>query len=65
MKKNKSQSSKKVKFTLDIPEKTFFNLNKYLVEKHGRTYGHIGATFLEGLKLWMIKENIGDLFVEQ
>ena len=45
--------SEKIKITMDVPEDLYKELQKFLIEKHGRVYGHIGESFIDGLKIWL------------
>ena len=45
--------SGKIKITMDVPEDLYKELQKFLAEKYGRVYGHIGESFIDGLKIWL------------
>ena len=44
------------KTTIDIPVELYKELQLVVTHKYNGTYGHIGESIAEGIKLW-IKEN--------
>ena len=51
-----SKNTDRIKMCLEIPKDLYKKLNIAIINKHGKVYGHIKESIVEGIKLWLEKE---------
>ena len=54
------ESTDKIDVCLRISGKVYKELNRTILEKYGKIYGHIGKSVEEALKLWIKNQKNGE-----